>query len=171
MLTLNELLEDKTYREFFLTKPTLAAIPRTAEPWRVYIQTEVDGRWGRKDFWKYGEAFKFLKPRLYDIHDATIQSRGVAFQPPHRIVAITRGGKRVMVRAADGHLYPKTKIVPWKPKLPADEVPHEWCPYCRRPVIIAWFSKHHSFKGRVFDPGLRRCIICGASELLMRGIR
>lgn len=171
MITLNELLEDKIYKEFLLTRPRLKALPRTSEPWRVYIQLKPDGSWAKKDFWKYGEAFKFLKPRLHEIHDATIQSRGVAFSAPHQVVKITRNGKRVMVRGSDGILRPKTKIVLWRPQLPSDETAHEWCPYCRRPVIIAWFTKHHSFGNRVFDPGLRRCIICGASELLMRGIR
>ncbi len=172
MITLRELLEDPVYRSFFKTKPALPKVPRRSPPWRLFVQREMDGRWSRKDFWTYAEAFNYLRQLLGEIHDAAICSRGVAFKPPHKTVRVTRGGRPIMIRGSNGKLHPKTKIVYWRPRLEAEDAPHTWCPYCRRPVIVKWFSKHHSFKkDQAFDPGLQRCPICGASELLMIGVR
>lgn len=173
MITLRELLVDKTYKEFFLTRPELRPHPRTSPPWRVYVQRKPDGSWAKKDFWSYVEAFKFLKKLLPEIHDAAIHCRGVSYKPPSRRVRVTRGGKPVIIKSPNGTRVQRTRLVYWTPKLEPEEAPHVWCPWCRRPVEIRWFSKHHSFNGvdQVFDPSLRRCVICGASELLMRGLR
>lgn len=170
MITLLELLDDKRYREFFLKLPVLPDLPRTAPPWRLYVQRDSSGPWARKDFETYRDAFRMLKTKyLKTAHDATIQSKGTAFDPPHRVVKVTRGGVVLMAKGANP--VPVTKVVLWKPLLPGDEAPHRWCPYCRRPTIFAWFSTHHAFPKHAavqLNPGLLRCTICGVSENLVR---
>lgn len=173
MITIQELLEDATYKRFFLSQPVLPHIPiqRPTPPWRVYIQLDAGGKWRTKDCWKYTDAFLLVKQYLKTCHDAAIQSRGVAFKPPYRKVKVTKNGKSVMVKGSNGEVSQMTRIVYWKPHIPADEGEHLWCPYCRRPTELKWFSRHHAFTGRTFDPGHQRCTICGASEMLMRGMR
>lgn len=170
MITLPELLEDKVYRKFFTTPVRLPPQhPLAAPQWRVHVQRESDGRWGHKDFRKYSQAFKFLKPYLKTCHDATIQSRGIAYDPPTRWVRVTRGGKPILIPDPhSGEMVPKIKKIDWIPKLPEGEDQHVWCPYCRRPTVFTWFSKHHAFgSSGTFDPSLRRCTICGSSERLV----
>lgn len=163
MMTIHELLEDKTYKEFFTTRPQIPQVHPDQIPWRVYVQREANGGWAKKEFALYTAAFKFLKPYLKTCHDAAIQSKGVAYQPPARTVRITKNGKPVMV---DGK--PKLRRIVWQPKLPYDEVPHTWCTYCRRPTVFAWFSKHHAFpKGYELVTPYQRCVICGTSERLV----
>lgn len=165
MITLRELLSDKRYREYFLKIPVLPELPRTGPPWRLYVQRESGGPWARREYDSYRDAFRHLKRIGFsDCHDACIQSKGTAFNPPHRVVKVTRGGIPLLHK--DGS--PITKVVWWKPSIPGDEAPHRWCPYCRRPTIFAWFTKHHAFRGgAVFNPSLLRCTICGASENLV----
>lgn len=160
MITIHELLEDKTYKAFFLSKPLMPTVyaARGKLPWRLYVQLEADGRWSKKDLPSYSEAFKLFKKYRDDAHDAAIVSRPVAFAPPNRLVRV-RGQYLI---GSDGVKRQVIKPVVWKPKLPGDEVIHEWCCYCRRPTIFRWFSRHHAFpKGETFDIGARRCTICG----------
>lgn len=169
MIRLIELLDDKRYREYFLKVPALPQVKRIAPPWRLYVQRETDGPWARKEFNTYREAFQNLKSRyLKESHDACIQSKGTAFDPPYRIVKVTRGGIVQMTKGPNPQ--PITRVVIWKPQLPPDETAHRWCPYCRRPTIFGWFSHHHAFpRGTTlaYDPSLKRCTICGASENLV----
>jgi hypothetical protein len=165
MITLRELLEDKQYREFFTTRPDPPRVILPHEmPWRVNIQRQTAGGWARKDFHTYIEAFKFLKPRLKEVHDAAIQSRGVAYHPPFKVVRVVRNGKPVL----DEKKKPVLRRLVWTPKLPGDEEPHIWCTYCRRPTVFRWYSKHHAFpKGYAIETPYQRCCICGASERLV----
>src|SRR6266576_7280607 len=128
MITIQELLEDPIYKKFFLAKPVLPHIPveRPTPPWRVYVQFHVDGKWTKADVWTYTDAFNLLKRYLRTCHNATIQSRGVAFKPPYRKVRVTKNGKPVMVKASNGVVSPMTRIVHWKPHIPADEGEHLW---------------------------------------------
>ena len=170
MITIHELLEDKVYTKFFLQKPVIPGHVRRATPrWRVYVQRETDGPWGKKDLNTYTEAFKFFKSRLRRCHDAAIHCRGFSFDPPSRIVKLTRGGLPVMGVTPDGVEYQKTKLIVWKPKLYSEDMPHTWCVYCRRPVELRWFTKHHNFGKKEFDASLKRCPICGTSERLLSG--
>lgn len=164
MLTLRELLADKIYKEFFTTPPEMPVIPvPELQRWRVYVQRETGGKWAKKDFVRYRDAFKFLKPRLREVHDATIQSRGIAFPPPARVVKIRKNGQ--LLRDDKGKLI--LRRIVWQPILPEAEEPHRWCPYCRRPTVFGWFSKHHAFPpGFEFDLAIQRCTICGISERL-----
>lgn len=162
MITLDELLDDKRYREYFLRVPKLPHIERIHPPWRLYVQRDSGSPWSRKDFETYREAYLFYKSRYKNVsHDASITSRAHAFYPPVRIVKLTRAG----VPLLDKNGIQQTKEVFWRVSLPDDEIPHRWCPYCRRPTIFTWFSKHHAFpKGAPMDPSQVRCTICGVSE-------
>jgi hypothetical protein len=170
LITLPELLEDPKYREFFLTVPKTTVPKPGHQPWRLLIQREAGGSWAKKEFEKYADAFRRLAPDLRGgrVHDAAIQSRGIAFAPPTRVARITKGGKPVYQVGADGKRVQKTVIVRWKPRLDRDEEPHTWCTYCRRPTVFRWFKAHHLIRGTTLDglvdPGSRRCTICGVRE-------
>lgn len=161
---MSELLKDPTYRKFLETKPSTPRVSRDPKvvkspPWVVYVQKEANGSWGKKEFWKYSEAFHFFKIWMRrGAHDATINNKRVPTNPPSRLVRI----KGKFVVGSDGKSRQATKYLVWKPPLqPEDEV-HHWCKYCRRPTVFKYFTKHKRL-GRV-DATVRRCCICGASE-------
>lgn len=165
MLTINELLEDKQYKEFFLRQPEMPQVVKLHEhlrPWRVYIQREADGPWAKKDLRTYTEAFQLFKRLRPTIHDAAINSRSIGFAPPHRLVRI-RGQYREVVRKGTKTKVQVTKLVVWKPSLPPEETGHTWCTYCRRPTVFKYFSKHHAFTGSELQisADTLRCTICG----------
>lgn len=163
MISIHELLEDKTYKEFFLNQPRMPRVYRDQgmKPWRLYVQLDQDGKWLKKDAPTYFEAFKLFKKYRPDAHDATIMSRSIAFPPPHRHVRI-KGKFQVNSRGQKSQV---TKLIVWRPRLDGSEIPHRWCCYCRRPTIFRWFSKHHAFgKDMPFDPSALRCTICGVRE-------
>lgn len=177
LLTIHELLQDKQYKEFFLRAPAMPVVYRQQQmlPWRVYIQREVDGAWAKKDLPTYREAFALFRRYKPEIHDAAIMSRAVAFAPPHRLVRI-RGQYREVVRKGKKEKVQVTKLVVWKPKLPQEESPHQWCTYCRRPTVFRYFSKHHAFgKNMNITQDELRCMICGIRldglPRLIRGAR
>lgn len=171
MITLPELLTDKRYREYFSTVPKQG--PATAN-WRILVQRRADGPWARKDYERYADAFRRIAKELKagTLHDGTIQSRGIAYAPPERIVRVTRAGRPVMVKTSNGSLVQKTSIVVWRPKLHGDDEEHHWCTYCRRPTVFKWFSNHHSYRNSpvagCVDISDRRCTICGAREEFIR---
>lgn len=163
MIRLAELLEDKKYREWFLAKPRVMPGAGTT-PWRVWVQKEVDGRWGKKDFPSYNDAFRFLKPRLHTDHNHALASRAVAYGPPIRYVKLNRRGKPVIDEKTGKQ---RTAKMLWLPTLPPMEPNHTWCPYCRRPTVFGYFAKHHSFPEELRNDIMkreRRCTICGAGE-------
>lgn len=138
---LDQLKADKLYRKWMAKNPKLTVVAN-GQPWVVYVQKEVDGGWARKLFPKYREAYAFMKRRIHDFPDLTINSRRQPFKPP---IIIGPKGKPV-------YRLPQLLIAP--------DVAHQWCPYCRRLSIFKCFSKHHAFPGltiRYID----RCVICG----------
>ena len=166
MIPMTELVKDPVYKRYLQTKPVLPAVARSKKlmrtpPWVVYVQKEADGAWGKKEFWKYSEAFNFMKRALkLGVHDAAINCRRVGFLPPSRFVRIK--GKYVL--GSDGVKRQATKAVPWKPKLDVSDPDHEWCMYCRRPTVFKYYRKHKALKSLGFlDNTIRRCCICGAS--------
>lgn len=172
MITLPELLRDKRYREFFSTVPRQGPI---AQNWRVLVQRKADGAWAKKDFERYADAFRLIAKQLKEgkLHDGTIQSRGIAYGPPERIVRVTRRGQPVMVKTTAGKFIQKTAVVVWRPQLSADEEDHVWCTYCRRPTVFRWFATHRAIRNSpvagCVDPTDRRCTICGGREEFIRG--
>lgn len=163
VILMSELVEDPTYWEFLQTKPELPEISRDKRmmltaPWVVYVQREAEGKWGKREFWKYSKALKFLERALaVGVHDAALNCRRIGFDPPSRFVRI----KGKFVKGSDGKRRQATKRVYWKPRLPADEADHHWCKYCRRPTVFKYFSTHKRL-GKV-DTTVPRCCICGAS--------
>lgn len=166
MLTMAELLKDKTYREFLKKKPETPPATRyksMSPMWVVYVQPKVDGPWKRKSFYKYSDAFKFLVHALKaGIHDAALNNKRLGFRPPSRRARI----KGRYIVGSDGVKRQATKYVEWKPKLDGIEQHHEWCMYCRRPTIFKNYRRHPALAKTIpsVDPSIRRCCICGASE-------
>lgn len=165
MIPMSELVKDARYWEFLKTKPKMPKHLRspkimTSPPWVVYVQREPRGKWGKKSFWKYSEAFRFFNAWLErGAHDLTINNKRCGYAPPHRFVRIK--GKYVMGR--DKVKRQATKLVWWRPNsaMMADQPEHHWCKYCRRPTVFKFFSKH-----RVLGPcdsTVARCTICGSS--------
>lgn len=168
MITLPELLEDKTFRRFFEKLPVLPDIPRTAPPYRLWVQRESHGRWLKKDISSYKSGRDWMLDHLDDIHDGALAIKGVMTPPPKRFVKIKRNGVLLTKRGSDGVDRPVLKEAPWVLHLPEGERKHLWCPYCRRPTVFTWFSKHHN-QPNVIQPEYDRCTICGIrSENLPR---
>jgi hypothetical protein len=161
-LTIHDLLEDERYRKYFLTVPRLPKVQRTTPPWRLYVQ-KGDGLWRKRDFEQYGDAVRMFN-RLRsagDMRDAAVTCRPVAFDPPTRIVRV----KGKYVKTSRGELVQQTREILWSwvPLLNGEDDTHYWCPYCRRPTVFTWFSKHHAVLGvhkTYMDASARRCTIC-----------
>lgn len=181
MITLPELLQDQRYKRFFLTPPKMRKPLPGQKPWRVLIQRTPGGPWAKKETETYGEAFRIIKQNLGagTLYDGAIQSRSIAFGPPLRVAKVTKGGRPVwhtrdgkFVLGADGKRIQKTVNIEWKPKLDPAEEPHNWCTYCRRPVVFRWFKSHRALRTAglqdMVDPADRRCTICGARESFVR---
>lgn len=165
MLTINELLADDRYKQYFVTVPKMPAAPRIHPPWRVYVQLEAHGAWRKKDFFDYKDAVRFFVKlrKSQGLHDASITCRPIAWDPPSRIVKI----KGKFIKTSRGELVQATKEVFWKPTLPDDEEQHLWCPYCRRPTVFRAFSTHHAMTGEyraMMDQFASRCTICGIRQ-------
>lgn len=165
MIPMSELVKDPNYRAFLETQPKTPPISRdkgrqTSPPWIVYVQVSADGKWGKKEFWKYTKAFRFFRACMKQgVHDATINNRRIPTSPPSRMVRI----KGKFVVGSDGIKRQATKLVEWKlpTALAQDQPEHHWCLYCRRPTVFKFYSKHPRL-GRV-DSFIQRCCICGAS--------
>lgn len=159
-----ELVKDPTYRKFLETKPKLPAHMRNPEsgqtpPWVVYVQKKTDGPWGKREFWKYSEAFHFFKKALKaGVHDVALNNKRYPYPAPERLARIK--GKYVL--GSDGVKRQATKYIKWLPKLEPGDPDHHWCMYCRRPTVFKVFSRHKRL-GPV-DASVLRCCICGASE-------
>lgn len=160
---MSDLIKDKTYRKFLMTQPVIPKLmkdPRYAvsPPWVVYVQREPEGPWGKKEFWKYTEAFKFFAAWLKKgAHDLAINNKRYGYEPPLRFARIR--GRYVV--GSDGVRRQATKEIPWKPRLQEGDVEHHWCKYCRRPTVFKFYSRHKRL-GTV-DPTVPRCCICGSS--------
>jgi hypothetical protein len=170
MISLLELLEDPTYKEFFTTVPKLpraARHPGMTPPWRLWAQLGTDRKWRSKDFPKYSEAFTYFKVlrKKHRLIDAAINCKRVATPAILHWVDTDQ-----TMRGSDGKIRPVQKQVLWLPPLPSDEVDeHIWCPYCRRPTAFKYFTRHHALLriGVMIDPSIPRCIICGASSRMI----
>lgn len=163
---MSELLTDPVYSRYLSTKPHTPPISRDkrmmkSPPWVVFVQREAGGSWGKKEFWKYGKALKFLMAWIdRGAHDAALHNKRIACPPPSRFVRVK--GKYVV--GSDGVKRQATKSVVWDlpVRLKLDQPTHYWCCYCRRPTVFKHFSKHKRL-GTV-NASVRRCTICGAGE-------
>jgi hypothetical protein len=165
VITMSELLKDQTYRTFLETKPDLPDFCRdktkqASPPWVVYVQVHADGKWGKKEFWGYGKALKFFNAWIdRGCFDAAINNKRYPYAPPKRIARI----KGKWVKDSKGNTVQATTVVHWKlpSALAVDQPQHNWCMYCRRPVVFKFLAKQRRL-GAV-DPTVPRCTICGAS--------
>jgi len=146
MMTLRELLQDPIYAKWF-AKP-----PKETEftGWRVYAQKKRDKRWRKKDFEFWADAYQFLtrRGRLDTWYNASLTCRNEEYRPP----VVRYQGKRqyyAKMLLTEGHL---------------------WCPYCRRPTMFGYFTKHHAFPegGPTPMPHFLRCGICGIREVSIK---
>ena len=169
MLSIHDLLEDSRYKEYFCRVPKLPAHAKSGAAetpaWVLYVRYHGESRWRKKECVTYPEAFKKLKMLIKRgrVADAAINCKRYSFAPPMRLVRIK--GKYMV--GTDGVRRQATKFVEWRASLPADEPDeHRWCPYCRRPTVFKWYSRHPALSklGVDIDPSVRRCCICGASE-------
>lgn len=165
MIPMSELVKDPDYRRYLQTPPVMPRIARDSEkykrpPWVVYIQKDANGPWGKKEFWAYKDAFKFMARHLKaGAYDAALNNRRIGFDPPYRFVRI----KGKYVTGSDGERRQATKRVPWRPRLLPEDREHLWCRYCRRPTTFRYFRKHKAFGSQPVDSTIKRCTICGAS--------
>jgi hypothetical protein len=164
LIPMSELVKDPVYKRFLETQPLLPPIARNPEvmstpPWVVYVQRELHGPWGKREFWRYGEAFRFMAKALrLRVADVTIHCRRVGFEPPSSFARVR--GKFIV--GSDGVKRQATRRVYWKPHLLPEDPDHHWCMYCRRPVEFNYYRKHKAVMG-VVDSTTPRCCICGAS--------
>lgn len=168
MITIHDLLEDKTFKQFICTVPTFEA--RTDLPWRLMVQLKGEHHFRMKRFDSYTDAFKGMKKMLPKAADATINCPAVQFDAPMRVVRI----KGKYFTKPDGTREQQSKLITWAPKVPSGEYDdHNWCGYCRRPTVFRRFRSHpilapKTIGGLPIDPNLLRCTICGASENIVR---
>lgn len=179
MITLPDLLEDKTYRKYFCTVPKLppSAMICSTPPWRVIMQTTESHRWLSQFAETYREAFAIIRRPGHSLVDGAIISRRMQFNPPIRTVRIkgkfVTDGKGKFLRDEQGQRIQQTATRIWKPKLDAmSDGFHYWCPYCRRPTEWRRFGSHPAVSDRMppgvlLDPGMDRCCICGVSERMV----
>lgn len=162
-LTIHQLLEDSVYKKWLKKIPSIgSAICPSGKPWRVWVQMKRGGRWSRKDFEKYQEAYVFLRGQLHYCHDAALNCKVREFRPP-----VVRDPALGLVKFAGEMVGKKRYHIP--SRVGQHEM-HEWCPHCRRPTIFTWFSKHHSFPKPVTSSD-RRCNICGIRLIAVRHYR
>lgn len=143
------------------TIPPKLAVPPVSPPWRVYVKKTAESGWARKDFPTYKAAYDFLRLNLKKYYDISITSKRQSFSIPHRIVRLSRNGEPIMVKAGDGTLRQKTKVVTIKPP-----PYHSWCMWCRRFTEFKYFLTHHALRDPkiTYSPDVKRCSVCGISE-------
>jgi len=137
------LKDDSFYRQWFVKPPKPLKVFHTgAMPWRLIVQKEKGGKWYRKDFPTYTEAFYAVKVRLPEYWDMAIHCKPQAFNAP--VVKIN--GKRIWAPMPEGH---------------------RWCVYCRRPTVFVYVHRHHMMKYKV-SAEEARCLMCGARGIAMK---
>jgi hypothetical protein len=166
MITLDELLRDKQYREYFIKPPKLPAHYTPAmKPWKLYIMKKGEMKWRAHRFGTYKEAFEAFKKMRPVTQNAAINCPALAFLPPLKTVRVK--GKFEVVR---GKQKPVVKTIVWKPRIEADMADHHWCGHCRRPTIWRAVALGARRNGPVYLPEgetALRCTICGASERII----
>lgn len=136
---LRELLKDPIFRKWMAKPPSHPGPTR----WRVWVRRKKKGPWGKIEFDTYAEAYRWMAKHLGEYQDMAVS----CLKYPSKAPRIKVGGK----------------IKDW----PMPEG-HGWCGFCRRPVIYAYFTKHHfwTMVGRKWavNGTEKLCPICGARE-------
>jgi len=149
-IPLKKLMKDPIFRKWMAQVPS-GFLGQTR--WRVWVKRKKKGPWGKIDFATYPEAYRWMAKNLSEYHDMAIHSLARLHRPPR-----TRVKTGTTAQGLDTYRYKD-----WQ--LPAG---HGWCGLCRRPVVFAYFSKHHFWthvgKPWVLDGATRLCPICGGRE-------
>lgn len=130
--------QDPLFRKW-LAKPPRLSVHTGANPWRLFIQRDEDGGWAYRDYPRYNDAYETLAKYLPKVHDMALNCKPQGFPPPR----LKHDGERT-----------------WWPR-PSY---HEWCPFCRRPVLIVKRRKHPLMPQLKHSEPIRMCGICGARE-------
>lgn len=175
MIPIGELLEDKIFNRYFTQTPPM--YPHQAnkpDGWRLWVKSDPDSPWRRKDVRHYEAGVQYILRGIGEgsLHNAVLQCRGVSYKPPVRRLLVRDPKTKQPLLVTDS----KTGIVSkkvlekiWQPSpdLIQEYGRHEWCFYCRRPTVFAYFAKHHAFAGTSLEPyydgSVRRCAVCGIS--------
>lgn len=129
-LTIHELLKNDLYKAWLKKIPKVNA--GHSDPWTVFVLS--DGRWSKRTFPRYTQAYNFMVRNLKEYDDIVIHSNRVSFKPP----VVKYKGKKQYWPSPRGF---------------------RWCPYCRRPTRFAYFRKHRNHK--MVEPYVKRCSVCG----------
>lgn len=141
-VTLAQLFEADPLFVKWTEKPPIEDYDVIFDPWRVYVYR--DGKWARRDFARWKKGLKFLMSHLDEFEDAALMSKVRQFKPPV-----------VRLRGSDVKEY---RI----PGVPGEHPDHQWCGYCRRPTLMAHFSRHHVIPRPIVWK--KRCTMCGYSR-------
>lgn len=139
------LKHDPLFKKWLAKPPTLVGHV-AFDPWRVFIQRDQDGTWAYKDFAEYTDAYRTLAKHVSTAHDLALNCKRQAFKPP--IVKIKIDGKKIRT------YWPRPAY-------------HEWCPFCRRPVIIRKLRRHPAHPNIKWGDPTPLCGICGARAQFM----
>lgn len=169
MITMRELLKDRTYKNFICKPPILPPNFSTpsGKPWRLYAKMPNESHWRSKEFSSYKEAFSSFKKLLNKAEDLAINSKALDYRPPKRLVRIK--GQYLVVQ---GEKIQKTREILWQPTLSGEWEEHHWCPYCRRPSVFKPMYEHYKLGvwlklGVPIDYEALHCSICGTSNRLI----
>ena len=138
--TLSELLDVPVFRLYYLRPPQLPENLTWGQPWMVWAVNH-DGRWGRKLFETYRDAWAKVVSLYKDqdrIRDVCVVSRRMMFAPPQRAT--------------------------WRASV------YSWCSRCRRPSEFRQRSpEHHALREApvLTDDEPRRCYYCGIRKTAM----
>lgn len=145
-----EFLLDPVFKAWFNRKPSDPP-PGNTSPWVVWVQKEHNGKWSRARFKTYAKAHKYVRSIYKDVWDLTLGCLRRDYGPP--LMKVTDKTTK------------QARAVLWR-GMPEG---HSWCGYCRRPVVFAYFSRHHAVpKNMPCNGNERRCSICGAREAFVR---
>lgn len=145
-LRFRDLIEDSLFKAWFYRRPALADVTM-ARKWRVYVQKQEDGPWGRRDFRSWKKAMKFVKKIEGRVWDLALNCPSHPTRQP-----IVKTGRKTPKGLAVRELW----VIPSG---------HRWCDYCRRPTMFRYFGRHHSVPRNIpVIPYIRMCSICGCKE-------
>jgi hypothetical protein len=147
-LTFRELLKDPIYKQWVTRVPNVYPGDTVKPLWGVWIQMP-DRKWIvlHPHPQSYIKTFNSLIRGLKEgALDGAISSTNRGWMPPR--VSRKVAGKRQVSRY----------------NMPPE---HQWCPYCRRPTIFGYFTRHHAIPFAV-NVEHQRCRICGARTIFVR---